>query len=250
MKEFILRLANVFGLDLKAILGLRNMGRFFSERRQFVRMGGELMRSYPILSDYDDWAGTMKGHYFHQDLYVAQKVFESGTQRHVDVGSSISGFVSHVASFMPIEILDIRPTPSTSKNISFTQQDVMAGLTVKTSSLSCLHTLEHFGLGRYGDPIDPTGHLKGFQNLVEAVEPNGIFYLSFPISSNERVEFNAHRVFHPLSPLSWPGAESLVLQDFAFVDDSGDFFANTTLEEAVARNLHYGCGIYTFRKPK
>ena len=192
----------------------------------------------------------MKGHYFHQDLYVAQKVFESGTQRHVDVGSSISGFVSHVASFMPIEILDIRPTPSTSKNISFTQQDVMAGLTVKTSSLSCLHTLEHFGLGRYGDPIDPTGHLKGFQNLVEAVEPNGIFYLSFPISSNERVEFNAHRVFHPLSPLSWPGAESLVLQDFAFVDDSGDLFANTTLEEAVARNLHFGCGIYTFRNLK
>jgi hypothetical protein len=28
-------------------------------------------------------------------------------------------------------------------------------------SLSCLHALEHFGLGRYGDPIDPRGHEKG-----------------------------------------------------------------------------------------
>ena len=249
MKDWLLRFTGVIGLDLKTVLGLQNIGRFFSERRQFLRMGGEVRRSYPILSDYSDWAGSMKGHYFHQDLYVAQKVFESGTKRHVDVGSSISGFVSHIASFMPIEILDIRPTPSRSKNISFTQQDVMAGLTIRTGSLSCLHTLEHFGLGRYGDPIDPTGHLKGFQNLVEAVEPNGIFYLSFPISSNERVEFNAHRVFHPLSPLTWPGAESLVLHDFAFVDDSGDFFPNSNVEEAVARNLHYGCGIYTFKKP-
>ena len=250
MKRFLERLLSLFGVNPLSILSLPLLSRFWSDRRKFKKSGGVISVNYPILSDYKDWAGTMKGHYFHQDLYVAQKVFESGTQRHVDVGSSISGFVSHVASFMPIEILDIRPTPSTSKNISFTQQDVMAGLTVKTSSLSCLHTLEHFGLGRYGDPIDPTGHLKGFQNLVEAVEPNGIFYLSFPISSNERVEFNAHRVFHPLSPLSWPGAESLVLQDFAFVDDSGDLFANTTVEEAVARNLHYGCGIYTFRKLK
>lgn len=243
-----MRLFAIFGLDPKTILGLRHLGKYIAERRRFQKMGGTIHRSYPILSDYEDWAGTMKGHYFHQDLYVAQKIFESGTQRHVDVGSSIAGFVSHVASFMPIEILDIRPTPSASKNISFTQQDVMSGLTVRASSLSCLHTLEHFGLGRYGDPIDPEGHLKGFQNLVESLEHDGLFYLSFPISSQERVEFNAHRVFHPLSPLSWPGAESLVMQDFAFVDDSGDFFPAAKLEDAVARNLHYGCGIYTFRK--
>ena len=88
------------GLDPIKILSLKNIGRYFSERRRFVRLGGVVRRSYPVLSDYDDWAGTMKGHYFHQDLYVAQKVFESETQRHVDVGSSISGFVSHVASFL------------------------------------------------------------------------------------------------------------------------------------------------------
>lgn len=250
MKYLVERLASLIGLNPISIMSLKNLARYFSERRKFIRLGGSVRRSYPILSDYDDWAGTMKGHYFHQDLYVAQQIFESGPERHVDVGSSISGFVSHVASFMPIEILDIRPTPSVSKNITFTQQDVMAGLTVKTSSLSCLHTLEHFGLGRYGDPIDPGGHLKGFQNLVDSLEQDGRLYLSFPISSQERVEFNAHRVFHPLSPLSWPGAESLILQDFAFVDDSGDFFPESTPEDAVARNLQYGCGIYTFRKSK
>ena len=32
-------------------------------------------------------------------------------------------------------------------------------------SISCLHALEHFGLGRYNDPLDPNGHLKGFNNI-------------------------------------------------------------------------------------
>lgn len=190
----------------------------------------------------------MKGHYFHQDLLVAQKIFANRPNKHVDVGSSISGFVSHVASFMPVEILDIRPTPSSSKNISFTQQDVMAGLTVLTPSLSCLHTLEHFGLGRYGDPIDPQGHLRGFENLVNAVDSGGIFYVSFPIGAKERVEFNAHRVFHPESIFTWPGAELLELVDFSFVDDAGDLHTEKNVSDAVSSNLTFGCGIYTFSK--
>jgi hypothetical protein len=193
----------------------------------------------------------MKGHYFHQDLYVAQAIFKAQPVRHVDVGSSISGFVSHVASFMPIEILDIRPVPTASRNISITQQDVMQGLTTKTRSLSCLHTIEHFGLGRYGDPLDPEGHLKGFKNLVEAVEPGGTFYISFPIGDKERIEFNAHRVFHPESILSWPGSERLELTDFAFVDDAGDLHPATSIGAALQAHLTYGCGIYSFvKRPK
>lgn len=248
MKRFIERVISLLGINPFSILSLNQLPRYFREKRKFRELGGSVAVNYPILSDYKDWAGTMKGHYFHQDLYVAQAIFKAKPVRHVDVGSSIAGFVSHVASFMPIEILDIRPVPSSSKNISFTQQDVMQGLTIRTSSLSCLHTIEHFGLGRYGDPIDPNGHLKGFKNLVTAVESGGNFYISFPISSRERVEFNAHRVFHPESILSWPGAEELKLIDFAFVDDSGDLHASSLIKDAVDSNLKYGCGIYTFAK--
>jgi len=222
--------------------------RYFSERRKFRKLGGSIALTYPILSDYKAWAGTMKGHYFHQDLYVAQAIFQAKPVRHVDVGSSIAGFVSHVASFMPIEILDIRPVPSTSRNISFTQQDVMQGLTIKTRSLSCLHTIEHFGLGRYGDSINPEGHLRGFKNLVDAVEAGGILYISFPIGNKERVEFNAHRVFHPESIFQWPGSDSLELIDFAFVDDAGDLYSAAAVGDALEANLTYGCGIYTFIK--
>ncbi len=192
----------------------------------------------------------MSGHYYHQDLLVAQMVFENNPSRHVDVGSRIDGFVAHVASFRPIEIADIRPMESKSRNIVFLQADLMKTAlgTGETDSLSCLHTLEHFGLGRYGDDIDPNGHLKGFKNLIDMVSPGGMFYLSFPISSNERVEFNAHRVFNPKSPLGWEGSSGLELLRFDFVNDSGDLIENTSVDAAIAANLTYGCGIYTFRK--
>lgn len=213
-------------------------------------MGGRIASYFPVLMDYRDQAGTMAGHYYHQDLLVAQLIHAANPERHVDVGSRVDGFVAHVASFRQIEIADIRPLESHSRNISFLQADLMEanlgeGL---TDSLSCLHTLEHFGLGRYGDKIDPTGHLKGFRNLIAMVKSGGDFYISFPISSRERVEFNAHRVFHPRSPLGWDGADNLILKSFHFIDDRGFLISDSSVDDAVAADLTYGCGVYVFEK--
>ena len=61
--------------------------------------------------------------------------------------------------------------------------------------LSCLHAIEHFGLGRYNDPIDVDGHIKGITNLVKLVSTGGYLYISFPIGQNDEIYFNAHRVF-------------------------------------------------------
>ena len=62
-------------------------------------------------------------------------------------------------------------------------------------SMSALCSLEHFGLGRYGDPIDPEACFKCFENIQRKLKPGGKLYLSVPIGK-ERVEFNAHRVFY------------------------------------------------------
>lgn len=250
LKKIVRGLLTFAGVNVSALAALKHIPKYLTQTKLFKRLGGRVDVRYPILIDYDDSAGVMKGHYFHQDLYVAQKIYSSQPNRHVDVGSRIDGFVAHVASFRPIEVLDIRPVEAKSKNIQFVQSDLMqsASESSLTDSLSCLHTLEHFGLGRYGDPLDPDGHLKGFENLIAKVASGGTFYLSFPISSKERVEFNAHRVFHPKSPLSWPGSNQLVLEDFAFVDDHGDLHTGADVDAACDSNLEFGCGIYTFRK--
>ena len=43
----------------------------------------------PCLTDRFGAGGSASGHYFHQDLLVAQMVFRNNPQRHVDVGSRV-----------------------------------------------------------------------------------------------------------------------------------------------------------------
>jgi len=208
---------------------------------------------YPLLADRYDQAGTASGHYFHQDLFVAQKIHEANPSRHVDVGSRVDGFIAHVASFRTIEVLDIRALQSSTANIVFTQADLMDPafqLDPKTPSLSCLHAIEHFGLGRYGDLFDLDGHRKGFANLARCLEPGGTFYFSTPVG-RPRIEFNAHRVFS-LEQLQTLFTENeLLIKDWAYVDDKGDLNVNVALNsEAASRNfgLEYGCGIFVLTK--
>ena len=197
-------------------------------------------------------AGTAKGHYFHQDLHVARKIFRRSPRRHVDVGSRVDGFVAHVAAFRDIEVFDIRELDSL-PGITFTQHDAMNDELppAYTDSVSCLHALEHFGLGRYGDPMDYYGHVKGLANLVRVLEPGGVLYLSVPIGP-QRTEFNAHRVLAPRYVLELADQHSLSLIGFSYVDDLGDLHADVEVDD-VGLDSHfgctYGCGIFEFRKP-
>lgn len=128
--------------------------------------------------------------------------------------------------------------------------DLMAPGAVESEicdSLSCLHAIEHFGLGRYGDPINPQGHLIGFRNLLKMLKPGGVLYISFPISSTDQVHFNAHRVFRPDSILTWQPETPIELLSFSFVDDAGHLHREVRFD-AVPAETRYGCGIYTFRK--
>lgn len=195
----------------------------------------------------------MRGAYFHQDLLVAQRIHAANPRRHIDVGSRIDGFVAHVASFRPIEVVDIRPLTSTVPNVSFLQADAMALTGVGESlcdSVSCLHVLEHFGLGRYGDPLDVLGYAKGFASLVRMLEPGGTLYLSVPIGP-QMVLFNAHRRFHATTILDLAG-ESLELRRFDFVDDSGDLHREVPIgrprQDPTLGCRREGCGIFEFRK--
>jgi len=213
-----------------------------------MKAGGVISNIYPILRDFGTQAGIATGHYFHQDLLVATLIKQANPTRHIDVGSSIEGFVAHVASFREIEVLDIRPLQIAGHSqIRFVQSDLMRldqSMVGICDSLSCLHAIEHFGLGRYGDPIDPNGHLKGFYNLSKMLQNGGTLYISFPIGK-PGVHFNAHRIFHPEDILDW-SMNLFQLIRFDYVDDKGNLHTNASLSSLPT--LTYGCGIYTIRK--
>lgn len=238
------------GVDPRKSAGLRHLLTYHRQWSEFRRMGGKVTHHFPILTNYSSCAGTAKGHYFHQDLLVASLIHDHNPTRHIDVGSRIDGFVAHVAAFREIEVLDIRAMPpSDHDNIRFRQADLMSpdGEAV-ADSVSCLHVVEHFGLGRYGDVIDPEGHVRGLQNLIRMVSPGGRLYVSFPIGRKDEVHFNAHRVLHPETIMGFDFVkQGLKLLRFDHVTDDGALHKNTPVSDAVGRS-EYGCGIYTFER--
>ena len=249
LKWIVKRCRNV-GIDLRKMAGFIYLGKFYRNRQEWVRQGGVIDKLDIRLDDYFKSAGVSNGHYFHQDLLVANYVFKSNPRRHIDIASRLDGFVAHVAAFREIEVVDVRPLSlSEHENITFRQADLMNPQEIgSTDSLSCLHAVEHFGLGRYTDPIDINGFDKGVSNLVKIVEPGGILYLSFPIGSRDEVHFNAHRIFAPTSILDHRCiAGYMELIRFDYVDDNGDLHLNVSPNDCGA-GIRFGCGIYTFKK--
>jgi len=188
------------GIDARPFF--RSIIGIFPFLRDFAKFKADYTGNFkilPCLQDRYEESGFTNSEYFWQDLIVAKAIFARSPLKHVDVGSRVDGFVAHLASFREVEILDIRPLKKIIPGITFRQADLMNMLPELENycdSFSCLHTLEHFGLGRYGDPVASDGHAKGFANMSRILKPNGIFYLSVPIGK-ERVEFNANRVFAP-----------------------------------------------------
>lgn len=169
----------------KTVRALRATVPFLLEWRKFRKMAASARnadwnygRLLPMLDDRAGQGEFVASQYFYHDLLVAKRIHRSNPRRHLDVGSSIAGFVGHVASFRDIEVADIRPISVAVPNIRFIQMDIMEPvrpeLVAAFDSVSCLSVLEHFGLGRYGDRIDPRGYEIGFANLVRLVEPGGI----------------------------------------------------------------------------
>lgn len=153
---------------------------------------------WTILSDKYDYAGTV-GNYFWQDLWAAKLVLKSGVKRHFDIGSRLDGFIAHLLSAnIDVTMIDVREFPKKVDNLHTIVDDATTLHQIEDESIqsmSALCSLEHFGLGRYGDPIDPEACFKCFENIQRKLKPGGKLYLSVPIGK-ERVEFNAHRVFY------------------------------------------------------
>ncbi len=242
----------------KTLAALSGLAAYRRDWRQFKAQAAGLDLfaigpAYPCLDDRKAPGGTASGHYFHQDLLAARRIFAAQPAVHVDVGSRVDGFVAHVAVFRPIRVLDIRPVAASIPNVEFIVADLMGDLREDLvgccDSLSCLHALEHFGLGRYGDPIDYLGHLKGLRGLVRLLRPGGKFYFSVPIGP-QRVEFNGHRVFCVAYLLRILG-EAFRVDAFSYVDDKGDLRENVPLTpERVGDDFGCigGCGIFELTK--
>jgi hypothetical protein len=249
-------LSSQFGIDPRSFFkSFVALPRFLRDWSRFRSAYSGRMTVVPCLHDWDTKGDPTNSEYFWQDLLVARWIFDAKPSRHVDVGSRVDGFVAHVASFRQIEMFDVRRVSAQVPGVTFRQADLMKPVEGGAvgdgycDSLSCLHAIEHFGLGRYGDPLDPLGHEHGLANMARLLAPGGRFYLSTPIG-RERVEFNANRVFDPRTIVRCAQTNALRLQELTIVTPGGRVTKAELSEQSLLQlaGADYNLGIFVFEK--
>ncbi len=167
-----------------------------NRRKQFAIDDNNL---WPILADKYKKAGIINN-YFWQDLWAARLINKTGMKTHFDIGSKINGFIGHLLAMgIDVTMIDIREFPWKVEGLHTIIDDATTLRQIPENSIesmSALCSLEHFGLGRYGDAVEPEACFICFEEIQKRMRQGGHLYISLPVG-RERVEFNAHRVFYP-----------------------------------------------------
>jgi len=77
-------------------------------------------------------------------------------------------------------------------------RDFINGNAVQFDTVFTYSSVEHSGLGRYGDPLTPFGDLEASAQAWCMVKPGGHFILAVPVSDdrvNCSIVWNAHRIY-------------------------------------------------------
>lgn len=201
---------------------------------------------YPCIKDKTITTGFDR-HYVYHTSWAARKVKEINPEFHTDISSSLY-FSGIVSAFVPIHFYDYRPAKlklsqleSNSCNLNDLHFDDNS-----INSLSCMHTVEHIGLGRYGDDIDPDGDIKACKELSRVLAKEGSLVFVVPVGK-PKIEFNAHRIYSYDQVISlFPDLE---LKEFSLITDNekqGDFVIDA--DKKLVEQQNYGCGCFVFKK--
>lgn len=211
------------------------------------RFSLSLANAYPCIRDKTIKTGFDRHYVFHTS-WAARKVKEINPQFHVDISSSLY-FCGLVSAFIPVRFYDYRPAELNLSGLTSEHGDLMhlpfEDNTV--DSISCMHTIEHIGLGRYGDPIDPEGDLKAIKELIRVTKHGGSILFVTPVGGKAMIEYNAHRIYTYDYILEY--FKGLVLVEFSLIPESGDrggLITNAKKEQADQEK--YGCGCFWFKK--
>lgn len=220
------------------VISFRRMSRTYPRR---FTMGWRDL--YPCLDDRT--TGTsFDSHYIYHPAWAARIIAETAPAHHVDISSSLS-FCTIISAFVPVTFYDYRPAELNLSNLSSKPADLLALPFQDESipSISCMHVVEHVGLGRYGDPLDPQGDLKAMAELKRVLAPGGLLLFVVPVGT-PRIMYNAHRIYSYQQVIEYFTGLSLV--EFSLIPDNGGLLRHAP--QALVAEQKYGCGCFWFKK--
>lgn len=201
---------------------------------------------YPCLDDRTKTTGFDR-HYIYHPAWAARILAKTRPAKHVDFSSTLN-FATMLSAFIPVDFYDYRPADVRLTDLNSLSADLL-NLPFENNSLesiSCMHVVEHIGLGRYGDPIDYDGDLKAMRELRRVLKPNGNLLFVVPVGK-PKIMFNAHRIYSYEQVMEY--FSELKLESFALIkegqDEGGLNFSATGVDVAEEQ---YGCGCFWFVK--
>ena len=247
--NFIFRLFDPI-IDLrKLIFSIPNYLKYFVDTLHFSRKDKrypiKLKDIYPCIHDKTKFTGFDR-HYIYHPAWAARILNQTKPDIHIDISSSLH-FCSIVSAFIPMKFYDFRPAKLNLSNLSSEHAD-LTNLPFENNSiksLSCMHTVEHIGLGRYGDPIDPEGDLKAINELKRVLAWGGDLLFVVPIGK-PKIMYNAHRIYSYRQILGF--FSEFKLMNFSLVPDDKQKGLKNNANKEIADKQEYGCGCFWFRK--
>lgn len=201
---------------------------------------------YPCLHD-NVGSTAFDRHYVFHTAWAARVVTQIMPAKHVDISSSLY-FCSILSSLIPVDFYDYRPAALGLDNLCSEQVDLLClpFEDESISSLSCMHVVEHVGLGRYGDKMDSHGDLRAITELKRVLAPKGNLLFVVPVGK-PRIMFNAHRIYSYAQILCF--FKDLKLKEFALIpDDELQGGLIRCANPALVMEQSYACGCFWFQK--
>ena len=226
--------------------------RFYKHYLKFIKINdgrfNPSIRSNQI--EINDWGSNHEfdRHYLYHTSWATRLIYKNRPKLHIDISSDIR-FASLVSTFTDTEYYDIRKLNLELSRLSTGVADLrdLPFETESVESISCMHVVEHCGLGRYSDKVEPRADIKSMSELMRVLKPGGKLYFVIPIAGKSALMFNAHRIYSYKQIIEY--FSNLKLIEFSLIPDNskdGNLLINPP--KVILKKQKYGCGCFLFSK--
>ncbi len=187
-------------------------------------------------------------HYTLHPAWAARILKKINPVKLVDI-ASYTKFNAIISAFIPVDFYDYRPAKIELSNMLSTHADItkLPFEDKSIQTLSCMHVIEHIGLGRYGDPIDPEGDIKAITELIRVLAIDGNLLFAVPLANEPKIRFNSERIYSHEQIMEY--FSGLKLIEFSIIADFPDNYKIiTNPSPALLKKQQYACGCYWFKK--